>query len=137
MPGTYATRPGSATTAPPRTATRGRNRAVNEDRVLTVPDELPFHLVVRRRHGGPGDQAGHPSRCCHDVRSRAPGRRRAVRELPAVRRLATGHDPSREVPSSVGGATVRFTIEPRLLDHFGIAMYSTIPKAIAELCANS
>lgn len=32
---------------------------------------------------------------------------------------------------------MKFTIEPRLLDHFGIAMYSTIPKAIAELCANS
>ena len=26
---------------------------------------------------------------------------------------------------------------PRLLDHFGIAMYNTIPKAIAELCANA
>jgi len=34
-------------------------------------------------------------------------------------------------------ATMRFTVEPRLLDHFGIAMYNTVPKAIAELCANS
>ena len=32
---------------------------------------------------------------------------------------------------------MRFTIEPRLLDHFGIAMYNTVPKVIAELCANS
>jgi HSP90 family molecular chaperone len=31
---------------------------------------------------------------------------------------------------------VKFTVEPRLLDHFGIAMYNTVPKAIAELCAN-
>jgi hypothetical protein len=32
---------------------------------------------------------------------------------------------------------VRFTVEPRLLDHFGIAMYNTIPRTIAELCANA
>jgi hypothetical protein len=32
---------------------------------------------------------------------------------------------------------MRFTIEPRLLDHFGIAMYNTVPKAIAELVANA
>jgi Histidine kinase-, DNA gyrase B-, and HSP90-like ATPase len=32
---------------------------------------------------------------------------------------------------------MRFKVEPRLLDHFGIAMYNTIPKAIAELCANA
>jgi uncharacterized FlaG/YvyC family protein len=31
---------------------------------------------------------------------------------------------------------MKFTVEPRLLDHFGIAMYNTVPKAIAELCAN-
>jgi hypothetical protein len=32
---------------------------------------------------------------------------------------------------------VKITVEPRLLDHFGIAMYNMVPKAIAELCANS
>jgi hypothetical protein len=32
---------------------------------------------------------------------------------------------------------MKFTVEPRLLDHFGIAMYNTVPKAIAELCANA
>jgi len=32
---------------------------------------------------------------------------------------------------------MRFTIEPRLLDHFGLAMYNTVPKAIAELAANA
>jgi HSP90 family molecular chaperone len=33
---------------------------------------------------------------------------------------------------------VKFKVEPRLLDHFGIAMYyNTVPKAIAELCANA
>jgi hypothetical protein len=32
---------------------------------------------------------------------------------------------------------MRFRVVPRLLDHFGIAMYNTIPKAIAELCANA
>ena len=32
---------------------------------------------------------------------------------------------------------MKFKVEPRLLDHFGIAMYNTIPKAIAELCANA
>lgn len=32
---------------------------------------------------------------------------------------------------------MKFKIEPRLLDHFGVAMYNTIPKAIAELAANS
>ena len=32
---------------------------------------------------------------------------------------------------------MKFTVAPRLLDHFGIAMYNTIPKAIAELCANA
>lgn len=33
--------------------------------------------------------------------------------------------------------TMRFKIEPRLLDHFGIAMYNSVPKAIAELAANA
>jgi len=32
---------------------------------------------------------------------------------------------------------MRFKVAPRMLDHFGIAMYNTIPKAIAELCANA
>jgi hypothetical protein len=32
---------------------------------------------------------------------------------------------------------MKFSVEPRLLDHFGIAMYNTVPKAIAELCANA
>ncbi|HYJ22449.1 MAG TPA: ATP-binding protein [Solirubrobacterales bacterium] len=32
---------------------------------------------------------------------------------------------------------MKFTVEPRLLDHFGVAMYNTVPKAIAELCANA
>jgi len=32
---------------------------------------------------------------------------------------------------------MRFKVVPRLLDHFGIAMYNTVPKAIAELCANA
>lgn len=32
---------------------------------------------------------------------------------------------------------MRFKVVPRLLDHFGIAMYNTTPKAIAELCANA
>lgn len=32
---------------------------------------------------------------------------------------------------------MRFIVAPRLLDHFGVAMYNSIPKAIAELCANS
>lgn len=32
---------------------------------------------------------------------------------------------------------MRFKVAPRLLDHFGIAMYNTIPRAIAELCANA
>jgi hypothetical protein len=32
---------------------------------------------------------------------------------------------------------MKFKVEPRLLDHFGIAMYNTVPKAIAELCANA
>ena len=32
---------------------------------------------------------------------------------------------------------MKFHVEPRLLDHFGVAMYNTIPKAIAELAANS
>lgn len=32
---------------------------------------------------------------------------------------------------------MKFTVEPRLLDHFGVAMYNTIPKAIAELAANA
>jgi Histidine kinase-, DNA gyrase B-, and HSP90-like ATPase len=32
---------------------------------------------------------------------------------------------------------MRFSVEARLLDHFGIAMYNTVPKAIAELCANA
>lgn len=32
---------------------------------------------------------------------------------------------------------MRFSVEPRILDHFGIAMYSSVQKAIAELCANA
>lgn len=32
---------------------------------------------------------------------------------------------------------MRFTVEPRLLDHFGIAMYNSVPKAISELAANA
>ncbi|HKH64799.1 MAG TPA: ATP-binding protein [Solirubrobacterales bacterium] len=32
---------------------------------------------------------------------------------------------------------MKFKVEPRLLDHFGVAMYNTVPKAIAELCANA
>jgi hypothetical protein len=32
---------------------------------------------------------------------------------------------------------MKFKVVPRLLDHFGIAMYNTVPKAIAELCANA
>jgi Histidine kinase-, DNA gyrase B-, and HSP90-like ATPase len=32
---------------------------------------------------------------------------------------------------------MKFTVSPRILDHFGIAMYNTVQKAIAELCANS
>lgn len=31
---------------------------------------------------------------------------------------------------------MRFLVEPRLLDHFGVAMYNTLEKAIAELAAN-
>jgi len=31
---------------------------------------------------------------------------------------------------------MRFQVEPRLLDHFGVAMYNTVEKAIAELAAN-
>jgi hypothetical protein len=31
---------------------------------------------------------------------------------------------------------MRFRVEPRLLDHFGVAMYNTLEKAIAELAAN-
>ena len=31
----------------------------------------------------------------------------------------------------------RFVVEPRLLDHFGIAMYNTVEKAIGELVANA
>lgn len=32
---------------------------------------------------------------------------------------------------------MRFLVEARLLDHFGLAMYNTLEKAIAELAANS
>jgi hypothetical protein len=32
---------------------------------------------------------------------------------------------------------MKFKVLPRLLDHFGIAMYNTVPKAMAELCANA
>ncbi|MET8758529.1 ATP-binding protein [Lentzea sp. NPDC004782] len=32
---------------------------------------------------------------------------------------------------------MKFTVSPRLLDHFGVAMYNTVTKAIAELCANA
>ncbi len=32
---------------------------------------------------------------------------------------------------------MRFLIEPRLLDHFGVAMYNTLDKAVAELAANA
>lgn len=28
-----------------------------------------------------------------------------------------------------GQTSVKFTVEPRLLDHFGIAMYNTVPKS--------
>src|SRR5690349_7025693 len=32
---------------------------------------------------------------------------------------------------------VKFKVLPRLLDHIGLAMYSSVPKAISELVANS
>jgi signal transduction histidine kinase len=32
---------------------------------------------------------------------------------------------------------MRFVVEPRLLDHFGVAMYANVAKAIAELGANA
>lgn len=32
---------------------------------------------------------------------------------------------------------LRFIVEPRLLDHFGIGMYNTVEKALAELVANA
>jgi hypothetical protein len=32
---------------------------------------------------------------------------------------------------------LRFVVEPRLLDHFGVGMYNTVEKALAELVANS
>lgn len=32
---------------------------------------------------------------------------------------------------------MKFSVSPRLLDHFGVAMYNTVQKAIAELCANA
>lgn len=32
---------------------------------------------------------------------------------------------------------IKFIVEPRLLDHIGLAMYSSMPKAISELVANS
>ena len=32
---------------------------------------------------------------------------------------------------------MKFTVEPRLLDHFWAAMYNTVPKAIAESSANA
>jgi hypothetical protein len=32
---------------------------------------------------------------------------------------------------------VRLSVEPRLLDHFGLAMYNTVEKAISELVANA
>jgi histidine kinase/DNA gyrase B/HSP90-like ATPase len=32
---------------------------------------------------------------------------------------------------------VKFRVLPRLLDHIGLAMYSSVPKAISELVANS
>ncbi|MFN8075786.1 MAG: ATP-binding protein [Kineosporiaceae bacterium] len=32
---------------------------------------------------------------------------------------------------------VRFKVKPRILDHFGIAMYNTTAKALAELCSNA
>ena len=32
---------------------------------------------------------------------------------------------------------MRFKVAPRMLDHFGIAMYNSVPKAISELCANA
>ena len=34
-------------------------------------------------------------------------------------------------------ARLRFIVEPRLLDHFGIGMYNTVEKALAELAANA
>lgn len=34
-------------------------------------------------------------------------------------------------------APLRFIVEPRLLDHFGIGMYNTVEKALAELAANA
>lgn len=32
---------------------------------------------------------------------------------------------------------MRFIVEPRLLDHFGVGMYNTVEKALAELVANA
>jgi hypothetical protein len=36
-----------------------------------------------------------------------------------------------------GGLGVRLSVEPRLLDHFGVAMYNTVEKALGELVANA
>src|SRR5438093_1461537 len=36
-----------------------------------------------------------------------------------------------------GARRARFKLIPRLLDHIGLAMYSSVPKAISELVANS
>jgi hypothetical protein len=39
--------------------------------------------------------------------------------------------------ASESSKMVKFRILPRLLDHIGLAMYSSVPKAISELVANS
>ena len=41
------------------------------------------------------------------------------------------------VPAEESKKLVKFRILPRLLDHIGLAMYSSVPKAISELVANS
>lgn len=38
---------------------------------------------------------------------------------------------------SVEKSKIKFIVETRLLDHIGLAMYSSLPKAISELVANS
>ena len=57
--------------------------------------------------------------------------RRSARRRPILRPQPGGGGRASYNPS------VRFKVVPRLLDHFGIAMYNTVPKAIAELCANA
>lgn len=41
------------------------------------------------------------------------------------------------MPEPEAHELVKFRILPRLLDHIGLAMYSSVPKAISELVANS